>query len=122
MVAALDLAPDKVTADVLTVSLPYLFSTLAFLRTYSLPLRPARSDEVLKYLAEDGAKLTALRQAVEGDPPVTRLAQTPLMLSVMRLRKTKRTFLEVSGDIVERVDPVFFSDPIMAAMKALGIT
>jgi hypothetical protein len=31
-------------------------------------------------------------------------------------------FLEVSGDIVERVDPVFFSDPIMAAMKALVIT
>jgi hypothetical protein len=27
---------------------------------------------------------------------------------------------EVSGDIVERVDPVFFSDPIMAAMKALA--
>jgi ATP-dependent Lon protease len=36
--------------------------------------------------------------------------------------ENKRNFLEVSGDIVERVDPVFFSDPIMAAMKALGIT
>src|SRR5262245_23539835 len=33
----------------------------------------------------------------------------------------KRNFLEVSGDIVERVDPVFFSDPMMAAMKALGL-
>jgi ATP-dependent Lon protease len=31
-------------------------------------------------------------------------------------------FLEVSGDIVERVDPVFFSDPMTAAMKALGMT
>ena len=30
--------------------------------------------------------------------------------------------LEVSGDIVERVDPVFFSDPMTAAMKALGMT
>ena len=29
---------------------------------------------------------------------------------------------KVSGDIVERVDPEFFSDPIMAAMKALGLT
>ena len=29
---------------------------------------------------------------------------------------------EVSGDIVERVDPVFFSDPMTAAMKALGMT
>jgi hypothetical protein len=30
--------------------------------------------------------------------------------------------LEVSGDIVERVDPVFYSDPMTAAMKALGMT
>jgi ATP-dependent Lon protease len=36
--------------------------------------------------------------------------------------ENKRSFLEVSGDIVERVDPVFFSDPMMAAMKALGMT
>jgi ATP-dependent Lon protease len=33
----------------------------------------------------------------------------------------KRHFLEVSGDIVERVDPVFFSDPMTAAMKGLGM-
>ena len=36
--------------------------------------------------------------------------------------ENKRNFLEVSGDIVERVDPVFFSDPLTAAMKALGMT
>lgn len=35
--------------------------------------------------------------------------------------ENKRNFLEVSGEIVERVDPVFFSDPMMAAMKALGM-
>lgn len=35
--------------------------------------------------------------------------------------ENKRNFLEVSGDIVERVDPVFFSDPMTAAMKSLGI-
>jgi len=34
----------------------------------------------------------------------------------------KRNFLEVSGDIVERVDPIFFSDLMTAAMKALGMT
>lgn len=34
----------------------------------------------------------------------------------------KRNFLDVSGDIVERVDPVFYSDPMTAAMKALGMT
>src|SRR3954466_5655770 len=35
--------------------------------------------------------------------------------------ENKRNFLEVSGEIVERVDPVFFSDPMTAAMKALGM-
>jgi ATP-dependent Lon protease len=36
--------------------------------------------------------------------------------------ENKRNFFEVSGDILERVDPVFFSDPMTAAMKALGMT
>lgn len=36
--------------------------------------------------------------------------------------ENKRNFLEVAGDIVERVDPIFFSDPMTAAMKALGMT
>lgn len=36
--------------------------------------------------------------------------------------ENKRNFLEVSGDVIERVDPVFFSDPITACVKAIGIT
>ena len=36
--------------------------------------------------------------------------------------ENKRNFLEVSGDIMERVDPIFYSDPTTAAMKALGMT
>jgi ATP-dependent Lon protease len=36
--------------------------------------------------------------------------------------ENKRNFLEVSGETVERVDPVFFSDPMTAAMRALSIT
>jgi len=36
--------------------------------------------------------------------------------------ENKRTFLEVSADIVEKVDPIFFGDPKVAAMKALGLT
>jgi len=35
--------------------------------------------------------------------------------------ENKRNFLEVSGEIVERVDPVFYSEPTMAAAKALGM-
>jgi ATP-dependent Lon protease len=30
--------------------------------------------------------------------------------------ENKRNFLEVPGEIVERVDPIFFSDPMMAAV------
>ena len=35
--------------------------------------------------------------------------------------ENKRHFLEVSADIMERVDPIFYGDPMTAAMKALGI-
>lgn len=34
--------------------------------------------------------------------------------------ENKRSFLEVSADIVEHVDPVFYGDPKTAAMKVLG--
>ena len=33
----------------------------------------------------------------------------------------KRNFLEVSADILEHVDPIFYGDPRTAASKALGI-
>jgi ATP-dependent Lon protease len=36
--------------------------------------------------------------------------------------ENKRHFLEVSGDVLEKVDPIFYSDPLTAAMKALGIS
>ena len=36
--------------------------------------------------------------------------------------ENKRSFLDVSAEIVEQVDPVFYSDPKTAAMKALGIS
>jgi predicted ATP-dependent Lon-type protease len=33
----------------------------------------------------------------------------------------KRNFLDVSGEIAEKVDPIFFSDPQAAAAKRMGI-
>jgi ATP-dependent Lon protease len=36
--------------------------------------------------------------------------------------ENKRDFLEVSADIVEHVDPVFYGEPKAAAFKALGLT
>ena len=35
--------------------------------------------------------------------------------------ENKRNFLDVSADVIERVDPIFYGDPLTAAMKALGI-
>ena len=35
--------------------------------------------------------------------------------------ENKRNFLDVSPDIIERVDPVFYGDPMTAALKALGM-
>jgi ATP-dependent Lon protease len=32
----------------------------------------------------------------------------------------RRHFLEVPGDIIEKVDPIFYSDPVSAALKAIG--
>lgn len=34
----------------------------------------------------------------------------------------RRQFLEVPPDILERVDPIFYSEPLAAALKALGIS
>jgi len=34
--------------------------------------------------------------------------------------ENKRSFLDVSADIMEHVDPIFYGDPKMAAMKVLG--
>src|SRR6266704_585003 len=34
--------------------------------------------------------------------------------------ENRRSFLEVSADIVERVDPIFYGEPLSAALKALG--
>ena len=36
--------------------------------------------------------------------------------------ENKRHFLEVSADIMERVDPIFYGDPLTATVKALGMT
>jgi eukaryotic-like serine/threonine-protein kinase len=48
-------------------------------------LEPLSAEEVGKYLASGGSKLAALREAVNKDPALQELTQTPLMLSVMSL-------------------------------------
>ncbi len=38
------------------------------------------------------------------------------------LPENKRHFLDVAADVVGRVDPVFYLDPMAATMKALGMS
>jgi ATP-dependent Lon protease len=58
--------------------------------------------------------------------PVTTLAEPLQIVMENGARRAliplenKRAFLEVSGDVVEKVDPVFFSDPLTACHKALN--
>ena len=66
--------------------------------------------------------------SIQGNIKAVRTLAEPLQVSMdngarraLVPLENKRNFLEVSGDIVERVDPVFFSDPMTAAMKALGM-
>ncbi|WP_437193271.1 protease Lon-related BREX system protein BrxL [Planctomicrobium sp. SH527] len=67
--------------------------------------------------------------SIQGNIKAVRTLAEPLQVSMdngarraLVPLENKRNFLEVSGEIVERVDPVFFSDPLTAAMKALGMT
>jgi hypothetical protein len=48
-------------------------------------LESLSSEEVNKYLDRGGSKLAALRQAINTDPVLQELTQTPLMLSIMSL-------------------------------------
>ena len=66
--------------------------------------------------------------SIHGNPkPVTSLTE-PLQIAKDNGAKralvpleNKRQFLEVDGEIMEQVDPVFYADPVMAARKALGM-
>lgn len=35
--------------------------------------------------------------------------------------ENKRQFLEVDVEVMEQVDPIFYSDPVVAARKGLGL-
>ncbi|MBX6365807.1 MAG: ATP-dependent Lon protease, partial [Gemmatimonadetes bacterium] len=66
--------------------------------------------------------------SIHGNPkPVASLVE-PLQLAKDNGAKralvpieNKRHFLEVDAEIVEHVDPIFYSDPVVAARKALGV-
>lgn len=66
--------------------------------------------------------------SVQGNIKTVRSLAEPLRLAMdngarraLLPTESKRQFLEVSADIVEHVDPLFYGDPKAAAFKALGL-
>jgi ATP-dependent Lon protease len=64
-----------------------------------------------------GGRIKAVRSLAEplqiGMDNGARCALIPL--------ENKRHFLDVTADVVERVDPIFYGEPFMAARRALGL-
>jgi len=65
---------------------------------------------------------------IQGNPKPIRSLVEPLRLAMDNGARralvpieNKRHFLEVPGDIMEHVDPIFYRDPATAAQKALGL-
>ncbi|HEX6608982.1 MAG TPA: S16 family serine protease, partial [Chloroflexia bacterium] len=66
---------------------------------------------------------------IQGNLKPTRSLAEPLRIAmdngarrVLVPIENKRHFFDVAAEVVERVDPVFYSDPQVAAFKALGLT
>ena len=65
--------------------------------------------------------------SIQGNLKPTRSLVEPLQVGMDNGAKralipieNRRNFLEVTSDIVEQVDLIFYGDPKMAALKALG--
>ena len=76
-----------------------------------------------------GALLVLGDMSVQGNIKPLRSLAEPLQLAkdngarrALIPIENKRTFLDVSADIVEHVDPVFYGDPRTAATKTLGFS
>jgi ATP-dependent Lon protease len=66
--------------------------------------------------------------SVQGNIKAVRSLVEPLQIAMDNGAKralipleNKRSFLEVTGDVIEHVDPIFFGDAKTAALKALGM-
>lgn len=82
----------------------------------------------LKKTAPTAALLILGDLSVQGNIKGVRSLVEPLQIAMDNGAKralipleNKRSFLEVTGDVMEHVDPIFFSDAKTAALKALGM-
>lgn len=107
---AIDLLANRVTCEVGVALIVAIYS--------AIKKHPALPGLLILGDISIQGNLKALRSLVEplqvGMDNGARRALIPI--------ENKRNFLEVSADIVERVDPIFYSDPMTAALKGLGMT
>ena len=82
----------------------------------------------LKKVPPAPAMLVLGDMSVQGNIKTVRSLVEPLQVAMDNGAKralipieNKRSFLEVTGDVVEHVDPIFFGDAKTAAFKALGL-
>ena len=108
-VEVIDLLNNKVEAE-----LGIAFFVSAFSALRRAPVTPAT--------------LVLGDMSIQGNIKPVRSLREPLRIAMDNGAKralipieNKRDFLEVSGDIVEHVDPVFYGEPKAAAFKALGL-
>lgn len=107
-VEVIDLLANRVEAEI-----GVGFFAAAFSALRSTPLAPA-----LLVLGD---------MSIQGNLKPTRSLVEPLQVGMDNGAKralipieNRRNFLEVTSDIIEHVDPIFYGDPKMAALKALG--
>jgi ATP-dependent Lon protease len=91
---------------------------VAFFVAASSALRRAPASPALLILGD---------MSVQGNTKPLRSLTEPLQIAMDNGAKralipieNKRNFLDVSAEIIEHVDPIFYGDPRMAALKAIG--
>ena len=85
--------------------------------------------DALEAVAATGKTLLILGDlSIQGNLKAVRSLVEPLQIAMDNGARralipieNKRHFLDVPADIMERVDPIFYGDPLTAAMKALGM-
>jgi len=108
-VEAVDLLGNRVAAD---NAVAFFVAVYSALRSHEvLPAMVVLGDMTIQGNIKPALSLSeALQLAMDNG---ARRAVIPL--------ENKRSFLEMPGDVVERVDPVFYSDAFTAGQKALGV-
>ena len=105
----IDLLGNRVAAE---IGVAFFVAAYSALRRVACPARAARARRH-EHPGEHQAGPLAGRAASGRDGQRRRRALIPI--------ENKRSFLDVSSDVLETIDPIFFGDVRTAGLKALGL-